>query len=168
MDYNNNDNSFSMITDIDGDFSDLNNAEMPQTVPLLVTRNLVLFPGIVTSIIIARSKSVKLIKKCEHTHEIIGVAPQYDSYIENPTRQDIFDFGVYARIVKVFELPGGNLSAIIQGLGRLRIDDIVNENPYLIANVNNAPETIEYSKDKEFSAAVDDLRKSTVKYIRLN
>ena len=168
MDYNNNDNSFSMITDIDGDFSDLNNAEMPQTVPLLVTRNLVLFPGIVTSIIIARSKSVKLIKKCEHTHEIIGVAPQYDSYIENPTRQDIFDFGVYARIVKVFELPGGNLSAIIQGLGRLRIDDIVNENPYLIANVNNAPETIEYSKDKEFSAAVDDLRKRTVKYIRLN
>ena len=81
MDYNDNDSPFSMISDIDGDFTELISAEMPKSVPLLVTRNLVLFPGVVTSIMIARSSSMKLIKKCEKTHEIIGVAPQYDENI---------------------------------------------------------------------------------------
>lgn len=168
MDYNDNDSPFSMISDIDGDFTELISAEMPQSVPLLVTRNLVLFPGVVTSIMIARSSSMKLIKKCEKTHEIIGVAPQYDENIENPSRQDIFDMGVYARVVKVFEMPGGNLSAIIQGLGRLCLGDIAEERPFITANVCNATEMLDYSKDKEFTAAIDDLRKRTMKYIRLN
>ena len=168
MDYNDNDSPFSMISDIDGDFTELIRAEMPQSVPLLVTRNLVLFPGVVTSIMIARSSSMKLIKKCEKTHEIIGVAPQYDENIENPSRQDIFDMGVYARVVKVFEMPGGNLSAIIQGLGRLCLGDIAEERPFITANVCNATEMLDYSKDKEFTAAIDDLRKRTMKYIRLN
>lgn len=168
MDYNDNDSPFSMISDIDGDFAELISAEMPQSVPLLVTRNLVLFPGVVTSIMIARSSSMKLIKKCEKTHEIIGVAPQYDENIENPSRQDIFDMGVYARVVKVFEMPGGNLSAIIQGLGRLCLGDIAEERPFITANVCNATEMLDYSKDKEFTAAIDDLRKRTMKYIRLN
>ena len=168
MDYNDNDSPFSMISDIDGDFTELISAEMPQSVPLLVTRNLVLFPGVVTSIMIARSSSMKLIKKCEKTHEIIGVAPQFDANIENPSRQDIFDMGVYARVVKVFEMPGGNLSAIIQGLGRLCLGDIAEERPFITANVCNATEMLDYSKDKEFTAAIDDLRKRTMKYIRLN
>lgn len=168
MDYNDNDSPFSMISDIDGDFTELISAEMPKSVPLLVTRNLVLFPGVVTSIMIARSSSMKLIKKCEKTHEIIGVAPQYDENIENPSRQDIFDMGVYARVVKVFEMPGGNLSAIIQGLGRLCLGDIAEERPFITANVCNATEMLDYSKDKEFTAAIDDLRKRTMKYIRLN
>ena len=168
MDYNDNDSPFSMISDIDGDFTELISAEMPQSVPLLVTRNLVLFPGVVTSIMIARPSSIKLIKKCEKTHEIIGVAPQYDENIENPSRQDIFDMGVYARVVKVFEMPGGNLSAIIQGLGRLCLGDIAEERPFITANVCNATEMLDYSKDKEFTAAIDDLRKRTMKYIRLN
>ena len=168
MDYNDNDSPFSMISDIDGDFTELISAEMPQSVPLLVTRNLVLFPGVVTSIMIARSSSMKIIKKCEKTHEIIGVAPQYDENIENPSRQDIFDMGVYARVVKVFEMPGGNLSAIIQGLGRLCLGDIAEERPFITANVCNATEMLDYSKDKEFTAAIDDLRKRTMKYIRLN
>ena len=168
MDYNDNDSPFSMISDIDGDFTELISAEMPKSVPLLVTRNLVLFPGVVTSIMIARSSSMKIIKKCEKTHEIIGVAPQYDENIENPSRQDIFDMGVYARVVKVFEMPGGNLSAIIQGLGRLCLGDIAEERPFITANVCNATEMLDYSKDKEFTAAIDDLRKRTMKYIRLN
>ena len=53
--------SFSMIADVDGDFHDLTNIEMPDTMPILAVRSLVLFPGVVSPILIGRESSMTLI-----------------------------------------------------------------------------------------------------------
>ena len=78
MDDNQNKNAFSMIADIEGDFIEMSNDEMPTSLPLLVTRNMVMYPGVVTPIIIARASSNKLIRKCEKNHDLIAVIPQLD------------------------------------------------------------------------------------------
>lgn len=58
-----NNKAFSMIADIEGDFSDLSNINMPESMPILAVRNLVLFPGVVSPILIGRESSMTLIKK---------------------------------------------------------------------------------------------------------
>ena len=53
-----NNKAFSMIADIEGDFSDLSNINMPESMPILAVRNLVLFPGVVSPILIGRESSM--------------------------------------------------------------------------------------------------------------
>ena len=158
-----------MITDIDGDISPmLNGVDMPTLVPLLVTRNVVMFPCILSTIFVTRPGSIKLVKECEKKGSIIGVATQIDPSVEIPSRNDIFDYGVYARILKVLELPGGGLTAIIQGFGRMKVLDTEDEKSYMVANVETAPEQLAAKNDKEYSTCIDDLTKLTTKYIHLN
>ena len=169
MDDNQNNNAFSMIADIDGDFFEMSNDEMPTNLPLLVTRNMVMFPAIVAPIIIARTSSNKLIRKCEKNHDLIAVIPQLDPNVESPSRpEEVFSHGVYARVVKSLELPGGGMTTILQAFGRLSLVDVVKTKPYLVASVKPAPEELQNMGDPEFKTAIEDLRKRTLQYIRIN
>ena len=113
--------AFSMIADVEGDYSDLTNQEMPDELPILAVRNLVLFPGVVSPILIGRDSSMTLIRHAEKKNAIIGVVCQRDPEVEEPIRADLFDVGVYAKVLKTITLPNGNITAIVQGLGRLRL-----------------------------------------------
>ena len=63
--------SFSMIADVEGDYSDLTSMEMPDTLPILAVRNLVLFPGVVSPILIGRESSMSLIRKAEKSNGLL-------------------------------------------------------------------------------------------------
>lgn len=160
--------SFSMIADVDGDYSDLTNLEMPDALPILAVRNLVLFPGVVSPILIGRQSSMDLIRKAEKQNSIIGVVCQRDPEVESPIRADLYDIGVYAKVIKILSLPNGNITAIVQGLGRLRLLDLVKYKPYLIGHVERAPEVEPERKDVEFQTAMDDLRNQTAEYIHMS
>ena len=66
--------SFQMIADVEGDYSDLTRMEMPDTLPILAVRNLVLFPGVVSPILIGRESSMALIRKAEQSIEDADLA----------------------------------------------------------------------------------------------
>ena len=111
--------AFSMIADIDGDFSNLVDVETPSELPILPVRNLVLFPGVVSPILIGRESSMRLVRKAEKSGTLIGIVCQKDPDIEEPALEDLFQFGVFAKVVKQLTLPNGAVTAIVQGLGRL-------------------------------------------------
>ena len=73
MSNQNNNSAFQMIADIDGDLKDFLNVNTPDEVPVLALRNMVLFPGVVTPILIGRESSKKLVTKAERKGLIIGV-----------------------------------------------------------------------------------------------
>ena len=157
-----------MIADVDGDFVEMSREDMPTQVPLLVTRNIVPYPGIVTTIFVARHSSLTLVREYEKNKGFIAIVPQLNPEIEIPSRNEMFDLGVYARVIKILELPGGNVSAILQAFGRLSVGDIYSTSPYFMANVAPAPEILDHVGDKEFMAAMEDLRKRTNRYIHIN
>ena len=160
--------SFSMIADVEGDYSDLTNMEMPESVPILTVRNLVLFPGVVSPILIGRESSMTLIRKAEKNGMLIGVVTQRDPEVENPIRADLYDMGVFAKVLKTLTLPNGNITAIVQGLGRLRLMELIKYKPYLIGHVTNAPEEEPEKRDVEFQTAIEDLRFQTSEYINMS
>jgi ATP-dependent Lon protease len=157
-----------MIADVDGDYSSLTSLEMPGEVPILAVRNLVLFPGVVSPILIGRDTSMKLIRAAEKNSGVIGVVCQRDPEVEDPLRSDLYDVGVFAKVLKTLTLPNGNITAIVQGLGRLRLMSITKYRPYMIGTAVSHPEVEPEKRDVEFTAAIEDLRKQTGEYIQMS
>ena len=160
--------SFSMIADVDGDFHDLTNIEMPDIVPILAVRSLVLFPGVVSPILIGRESSMTLIRKAEKKNILIGIFTQRDAEVEMPIRSDLFDYGVVGKVLKTLTLPNGNITAIVQGLGRIKLEDITKYHPYLEGHVTNMPEEEPDKRDDEFQTAMEDLRQSVNQYVSMS
>ena len=159
--------SFSMIADVEGDFHDLTEIELPDSLPILAVRNLVLFPGVVSPILIGREASMTLIRKAEKNNLLIGIFTQRDPDVEMPIRSDLYDYGVVGKVLKTLTLPNGNITTIVQGLGRVRLEDISKYHPYLEGHVSRAPEEEPDNRDVEFQTAMDDLRQSVTQYINL-
>lgn len=161
--------SFSMIADIEGDYSELSkSSDMPTSLPILAVRNLVLFPGVVSPILIGRETSMSLVKRAEKANIMIGIVCQRDPEVDEPGKTDLYEYGVYARVVKILSLPNGNITAIVQGFGRLKLNEITRKKPYLYGKVEPAVEIVPEKEDSEFVAAMDDLRHITNEYIKLN
>ena len=167
MNDNQNNKAFSMIADIEGDFIDLMDVDTPNEVPILPVRNIVLFPGVVTPILIGRESSARLVRKAEKTGSHIGIVSQRDPDVEDPTMDDLYEYGVFAKVVKQLTLPNGSVTVIIQGLGRMRVLEIVKDTPYLVGRVEHAPEIMPDKFDKEWRTAVEDLRRMADEYINL-
>ena len=165
---NQNNNAFQMIADVDGDLKDLLNMNVPQSVPILAVRNLVLFPGVVSPILIGRDSSKKLVQKAEKTGQVIGIVCQRDPDVDFPLQEDLYEIGVYGKVMKQLTLPNGNLTTIIQALGRFRLEKIVKTTPYLEGIVEQLEDIEPEKKDREWKTAVDDLRNMVSQYISVS
>ena len=163
--------SIQMIADYDGDVTNLFNVSIEGELPILATRNMALFPGVIAPIIIGRKQSVSLLNSVRKTQDAaFAVFCQKDQEVEKPGENDLFPFGVYAKLVKILEMPGPgkNLTAIIQALGRCQLVGVTRTVPYMLGEVRPALEAMPEADDTEFSTAMDDLRATTLKYIRMN
>jgi ATP-dependent Lon protease len=154
-----------MIADIDGDLKDFLNVNTPEQVPVLALRNMVLFPGVVTPILIGRKISKTLVEKAERKGLIIGVVSQRDPEVDEPGIDDLYSVGVYAKVMKILTLPNGNITAIVQGLGRMELDELTSTSPYLEGKVTPLEEVQPEEKDREFKTAAADLRDLVNQYI---
>ena len=157
-----------MIADVDGDLKDFLNVHTPDRVPILALRNMVLFPGVVTPILIGRQASKALVEKAEKKGLIIGVVAQRDPDVDYPDKHDLYEVGVYAKVMKLLTLPNGNITAILQGLGRFELNEIVSTSPYLEGDVTALEEDLPDPKDREFNTAVADLRDMVSKYVTVS
>ncbi len=161
-----------MIADYDGDIKNLFETETSGSFPILVTRNIVLFPGIITPIIVGREKSLALVEYMKKNQDqTMAVFCQKDSTLDDPDFKDIYKWGVFARLIRVIEMPDSeNLTVIIQGLGRCHLHSLLQTEPYYVGLVNGDVEKMPENLEKEnlFNMAMDDLRHTTSDYIRKN
>ncbi|MBR5750005.1 MAG: endopeptidase La [Prevotella sp.] len=160
--------AFQMIADIEGDYNDMMLGDVPEVVPVLPVRNLVLFPSVVSPILIGRESSKLLIQQAEKKHFTIGVVTQRDPEVDIPMQADLYELGVYAKVVKTLTLPNGNITAIVQAQGRLKIERLVKTLPYLECRVSPLEELQPEKNDREFKTAAADLRELVEKYIEVS
>ncbi len=152
----------------DGDDGELEDVDVPETIPILSLRNTVLFPGVVLPISIGRPKSIQLIKDVYRTNKIVGTVAQKDPDIENPEFQDLHSIGTIGQIVKLLEMPDGSTTAIIQGRKRMALQELVSSDPYFVAKVKSIPETKPEILNKDFDAIVGSLKDLSLKIIKIN
>ncbi len=163
-------NAFSMIADYDGDISKLFEGSHEGELPILATRNLVLFPGVVSPIIVGRSSSINLINRIKNKpNSIFAIVCQKDPEIDNPGKDDLYEYGVYAKIIRILEMPGNNnITVIVQGMGRCHVSKVTAVKPYFRGLIEDMPEENQKKSDKEFLAALEDLKSLSIEYVKKN
>lgn len=139
---------------------------LPDTLPLLTLRNAVIFPGAIFPVTIGREKSMKLIQDAHKHNSYIGTVPQNDVSVEDPKLEDLFPFGTVARIIKTFEMPDGTVSAVLQGLKRFEIENIVSEEPYLRATVHYLEDLEADPNQKDVKLIADALKEKAITIVK--
>lgn len=149
----------------DGNESDLASVHMPDALPILPLRNTVLFPGVVMPITVGRQKSLQLIREAYADNKLIGTIAQKEGRVENPTKDDLYQIGTMAEILKILEMPDGSTSVVIQGKRRFRTLDMFQEDPYFRALVVPSQEEMPDTHSREFDAVISTLKELAGKIV---
>jgi ATP-dependent Lon protease len=135
-------------------------------VPILPLRNSVLFPMSVVPINVGRPRSVRLVEDLlGKERAIVGVLSQQSADVDEPTFKDLFPVGTLARVVKVIRLGQHNYSVVLNGLGRFRLSQPGQLEPYMRGKIERIPESL--SRDAELDALGATLREATREVIGL-
>lgn len=144
----------------------MNTEKVPEKLPILPLRNNVLFPGVVIPITVGRDKSIKLIQDAYKGNKIIGVVSQKDSSIEEPNYEDLFSVGTVAQIIRLLKMPDGSNTVIIQGKKRMKLLDMLQPEPYIIARIDPFKEVRIKKFNKESLALFDSLKDMALNIIK--
>jgi len=166
IDKNEDENFIPIIAELE-DFTD-GDESFPDILNILPLRNTVLFPGVVIPISIGRKKSLKLISNAWENNEIIGLVSQKDAKIENPIFENIYKIGTLAKIVRVFDMPDGNKTAIIQGIHRFKITKEITDKKSLKVEYTILKDVIPEKENKDFNALIESIKDFAVKIINLS
>ena len=125
----------------------------PQDLPIIPVRDTVLFPGALMPLTVGRESSLALLDALEGTEKVLGVVAQLDPRIEDPGGSDLHSMGTAARVHKMVRMPNGNVVAFLEGLHRIRVEEILGIKPFLRAKVEQQPD-LETQLDSELTALV--------------
>src|SRR5271156_671958 len=127
------------------------NRVIPEELAVLPVRDTVLFPGAVMPLPVGRESSLALLESLQGPEKLLGVVAQLDPRVETPTGADIHSVGTLAKVHKMVRMPNGNVVAFLEGLGRLRVVEVIGLKPFLRARVESQPD-LEDQPDAELTA----------------
>lgn len=155
------------IVNVEGS-SNVEDVEVPGTLPILTMRDAVLFPGTILPITIGRNKSLKLIKTLYKSTKIIGAFTQKDVKVEDPGLEDLYNVGTAAKIIKIIELPDGTLSALLQGINRISLKEVLTTDPYMVGIVENMPEEKIKKDDPQADFIAESIKDTALSIIKMS
>jgi len=115
---------------------------LPDTLPVLPVRDTVLFPGAVLPLTVGRESSLALVNSLTGEEKLLGVVAQLDPRVEDPAAADLHKVGTLAKVHKTVKMPNGNVVVFMEGLQRIRIDELLGLRPFLRANIVAEPDII--------------------------
>ena len=140
--------------------------EVPDILPILPLRNTVLFPGVIIPISIGREKSLRLIREIQKSKGVFGAIAQKDVKEDNPQKDDLFEVGTVAKVIKVLEMPDNSTSVIIQGKKRFQLEEMITDEPYHMAKVKGLEDDTDEKQRNEFEAVVSSIKDLSLRVIK--
>jgi len=113
-------------------------ANIPNHMPLLPIRDIVVYPYMILPLIVGREKSIKAVEESMANYDKkIFLAAQKDSQVEEPMPEDIYTFGTMASIIKLLRIPDGRIKILIHGFMRGEIQRFKQSEPYFLAKIRH-------------------------------
>ncbi len=113
---------------------------IPDILPVLPLKDVVLFPYVIVPLSISREKSIAAVDAALAEQRILLLVAQRDSSVEEPGPADLFPVGTAAAVMRMLKLPDGRIRLLVQGLSRMRIDSFVADAPALRAKISRVAE----------------------------
>ena len=162
---------FQMVADFDGDIDSLFETSHDGEMPIIATRNIVLHPGVLIPIMVTRESTLALVKKLKKKPDLaFAVICQKDPNVDEPDFEDLYEYGVFGKLVKIFDIPGmgSNVTIVVQALSRCHLDSITKKAPFLMGMLSTAKEQMPDKNDTEYSMALKDVKKKALQYVQNN
>lgn len=141
------------------------NSTLPDLLPILTLRSSVLFPGAITPITVGRERSMRLVREVEKSGGMLGAVLQREAPLENPGPEDLYTVGTAARILKLLEMPNGNVTVILHGHQKFEIKEFISSEPYYKAVVTTLKDMAPKSKTPELEALVESIKDVALKIV---
>lgn len=152
------------IISLDERISDLN-MNSGDVLPILPLRNMVLYPGVLLPVTVARSKSLKLVRVANENDMLIGVCSQIDKKQDDPTIDQLFPMGTVASVVRILEMPDNTTTVILEGKRRFHLGELETIKPYMKAKVHLVEDIIPDPTNEMFLALVSSIKDLTINII---
>ena len=162
------DGKHQVIPIISGGDDTIEEVNIPDELPILTLRSSVIFPGSVTPITVGRPKSIALVRAVDAEGGILGAVLQVDSNVEDPQPSDMHKIGTSARILKILDMPNGNLTVILAGLDKIEVGEYTMLQPYFKATVTPIQDSTPDPKNVEFTALVESIKEVTLNIIDIS
>jgi len=154
-----------------GDFAEqLDEAELtdsamqiPSELPVLPLRDIVIYPFMIVPLFVSRDKSIRAVDEALSENRMILLASQKDVDIENPNKEDIYETGTVAVIMRMLKLPDGRIRILTQGLSRAKVKTISSDGDYVRAELEPITEPPVSAESLEIEALVRNVRGSMEK-----
>jgi ATP-dependent Lon protease len=128
---------------------DVSGIAVPETLPLLPLRGVVIFPSAIVPLLISRGSSLRLVEDCLAGERMLGLIAQKNPEDESPDPTGLFPRGTAGRILKMLKYPDGSIRILVQGLRRIEVAEYVQREPYFRAQVRQLQGQFQPSKDLE-------------------
>jgi ATP-dependent Lon protease len=127
--------------------------QIPSVLPILPLRGLVVYPQTAVPLTIGQPRSIRLVDEVVAGEErLIGLLTSRNPDLDSPEPKDLYTIGTVAMVHRLFRAPDGTIRLVVQGLARFRVGEFVQLEPYLKANIQLIPESLEESSEVEAMA----------------
>jgi ATP-dependent Lon protease len=109
--------------------------EIPDTLPVLPIRDIVVFPYMILPLFVGRDMSIKAIENALGSNRMVLLLTQKDQGIETPIPDDLYTVGTIALIMRMLKLPDGRVKILVQGLSKARSIDFSQTDPFFQASI---------------------------------
>jgi ATP-dependent Lon protease len=132
--------------------------QIPSKLPVLLLRDIVVFPYMIAPLFVGREKSKNAIDHALSSHRMILLLTQKDMEVEDPKRDDVYEVGTVALVMRMLKLPDGRVRILAQGLIRARIESFEDEQGFIQTQVSVIHEPELTDKTIEVEALIRNVR----------
>lgn len=109
-------------------------------VPTLALRGITVFPGALFHFDVGRQKSIRAMEYAMANGQRIFLVTQRDVAVDTPVQEDLYGLGTYCKVRQILKIPGDNIRVLVEGKHRALLHEIVDEEPFLTANIELLPQ----------------------------
>lgn len=159
----------SMLAEIETAPLEISPEELENEFPVMTLRNMVMFPSVAMPVTVGRRATLKLVNAALKSKSFIVISTQMVSEVESPVQKDLYPTAVIGKVLRIFEMPGGSTTVILQANGpKVHIDKITSLRPYLSGKITRIEEDMKVEGTTEFKALMDTCREMSSKFIDIS
>ncbi|HWC51344.1 MAG TPA: endopeptidase La [Nitrospira sp.] len=156
-----------MSESIEQDLTPPQNVEIPEQLPLLPVRDIVVFPYMVLPLFVGREMSIKAIEAALAGNRMIFLATQKALDVENPTPDDIHTIGTVGIIMRMLKLPDERIKILVQGLSKAKISGYIQTDPYYSVRIDKIVESKSTGSTLESEAVMRTVKEQIERIVSL-
>ena len=141
--------------------------DIPQTMPMLPVRDIVVFPYMIIPLFVGRESSIRAVEEALAKNRLIFLSSQKDFGEENPTPESIYEIGTVAMIMRMKRLSDGRVKVLIQGVSKAKVTSYVKNNPYFEVAIEKIEDTAVTAPVAEVEALIRTTKETIEKIIAL-